>query len=228
MKRILATVLTFMLLLCLTPAVFADNTVYTEGYFYYTVDDGSVTIVGYFGTESEVTVPAFIAGVPVNTIAPGAFDGTGVTKVNLPDTIMSYDAGGTNLDVVLDSNTDHPYDPQAETESPSVSEETQVLDDAYVDLDLTEEQTEDPNASQANDPEKSGEETGKDTGEEPEKGQKADPDSDPDSHPENMPEEKPEDKPEQAKASAAWVAVGLVALVAAAAVLVVLAKRKAK
>ena len=69
-------------------------TEYVDGYLRYTVAEGSVTITGYNGNESEVTVPAQIAGTPVNTIATGAFhDSSTVTKVNLPDTIMTVEEG---------------------------------------------------------------------------------------------------------------------------------------
>lgn len=69
-------------------------TEYVEGYLRYTVAEGSVTIIGYNGNESEVTVPAQIAGTPVNTIAAGAFcNSPAVTKINLPDTIMAVEEG---------------------------------------------------------------------------------------------------------------------------------------
>ena len=68
--------------------------VYSNGYFRYTVEDYSVTIISYTGTENEVTVPTMIAGNPVNVIAEGAFArNTNVKKVNLPDTIMSIEEG---------------------------------------------------------------------------------------------------------------------------------------
>lgn len=66
---------------------------YTEGYFYYEVEDQSVIITGYFGDETEVTVPASIAGNPVNVIAEGAFEDTEVTELKLPDTIMKIEEG---------------------------------------------------------------------------------------------------------------------------------------
>ena len=75
------------------------GTTYTEGALYYTVDDHSITITGYFGRDAEVTVPAMIAGDPVNTIAAGAFDGTAATQVNLPDTIMEIQEGAIGSDV---------------------------------------------------------------------------------------------------------------------------------
>lgn len=84
---------------------------YTEGYFKYRIEDSSVTIYEYFGSEKEVTVPSLIAGNPVNVIAAGAFSSeSGVEKVNLPDSIMTIErnAIGQGIQVVYNSNTDNP------------------------------------------------------------------------------------------------------------------------
>ena len=72
---------------------YADGEIYTEGSLYYTVNGDSITIVGCFG-DGIITVPAAIAGTPVNTIASGAFsDSQWITAVNLPDTITSIESG---------------------------------------------------------------------------------------------------------------------------------------
>ena len=66
--------------------------IYTEGCFEYRVEEGAVIICGYFGKETEVTVPASIAGNPVSVIAKGAFSNSEtVKKVWLPDTIMTIE-----------------------------------------------------------------------------------------------------------------------------------------
>lgn len=91
-------------------------TEYVDGYLRYTVADGSVTITGYNGRESEVTVPSKIAGVPVNTIAAGAFSNAStVTKVNLPDTIMTIEEGAFTVGqtVVYNSNTSEVLQPSS-------------------------------------------------------------------------------------------------------------------
>ena len=81
-----------ILLISAQTTAWADD--YIHGYFNYTIEDQSVTITAYTGNESVVTVPAMIAGNPVNTIAPGAFAGCEtVTAVILPDTIMSVEEG---------------------------------------------------------------------------------------------------------------------------------------
>lgn len=53
---------------------------------YYVLQDESIVITGYFGSDREVTVPSLIAGYPVSVIGKGAFSESGtVKKINLPD-----------------------------------------------------------------------------------------------------------------------------------------------
>lgn len=79
---------------------------YVDGYLRYTVEEGSVTITGYNGTENEVTIPSKIAGNPVNAIKTGAFaDSSNVKKINLPDTIMTIEEGAFGgQEIVYNSN----------------------------------------------------------------------------------------------------------------------------
>lgn len=100
-----------LLCLCLFQTIMTAYAVteYVDGYFRYTLEDGSVTITGYNGGTSEVTIPSKIAGNPVNTIASGAFYNVlAVKKVNLPDTIMRIEEGAFSLGqtVVYSSNTE--------------------------------------------------------------------------------------------------------------------------
>ena len=96
MKRIVASVFILTLLIAVfSISASADDTVYSEGFFYYTIEDASITIVGYFGTETEVWVPSSIAGYPVNTVAERAFAGTSVQTLHLPDTVRSVEQGAT-------------------------------------------------------------------------------------------------------------------------------------
>lgn len=88
--------------------------IYTEGYFEYQQQDDSIVICYYFGKETEVTVPAMIAGNPVSTIASGAFtDCPEVTTIYLPDTVMTIESGaiGDGIRVVYNGNT---YTPETE------------------------------------------------------------------------------------------------------------------
>jgi len=115
MKKILLF-LCVISLLAVLPAAAADEQVYTEGYFYYTVSDQSITIVGYFGNDAIVTVPASIAGIPVNAVGPNAFAGTSVQILYLPDTIRELGENATGTADVRFIGQPTP-EPQA-TESP--------------------------------------------------------------------------------------------------------------
>ena len=111
MKKIIAIISALLLLIPLSVFVSADDTVYTEGTLHYTVENESITIINCFGKDDEVTVPAIIAGIPVNTIAKGAFAGNKyLKKLNLPDTITVVEEGAIadGITVVYNANTDHP------------------------------------------------------------------------------------------------------------------------
>ena len=111
MKKTLALLLTLLLLASIPAVAFASGEKYTEGTLYYTIGDGTITIVGCFGKKTEITVPSSIGGLPVNTIASGAFVGNKYLKVlNLPDTITTVEGGaiGGGISVVYNCNTDHP------------------------------------------------------------------------------------------------------------------------
>ncbi len=92
MKKIISLVMACVFAFALSVTAFAET--YTNGYFQYTVEDNSVTITKYFGSEENVTVPNMIAGNPVNTIAAGAFrDNEAVKSVMLPDTVTEVQGG---------------------------------------------------------------------------------------------------------------------------------------
>ena len=88
--RLCAAALALLLTAGLGAAACAD---YIHGYFRYTVEDQSVTITGYFGPETAVTVPAMIGGNPVNAVAADAFRDSAVQVVYLPDTIETVAEG---------------------------------------------------------------------------------------------------------------------------------------
>ena len=113
MKRLFALSLALVMALSLT-AVASASTVYTEGALYYTIADESITITGYFGRDEVVTVPASIAGIPVNTIAKGAFTGSSAARVvDLPDTITTVEEGAfaSGITVNYNSNIVQPDEP---------------------------------------------------------------------------------------------------------------------
>ena len=113
MKKLIPLLLALVMTLSLT-AVASASTVYTEGALYYTIADESITITGYFGRDEVVTVPASIAGIPVNTIAKGAFTGSSAVRVvDLPDTITTVEEGAfaSGITVNYNSNIVRPDDP---------------------------------------------------------------------------------------------------------------------
>ena len=60
--------------------------------FLYESDGESITITGYSGIESTVTIPAAIDGLPVKAIAENAFrEFTYLNKVYLPDSVETID-----------------------------------------------------------------------------------------------------------------------------------------
>ena len=113
MKKLIPLLLALVMALSLT-AVASASTVYTEGALYYTIADESITITGYFGRDEVVTVPASIAGIPVNTIAKGAFTGSSAVRVvDLPDTITTVEEGAfaSGITVNYNSNIVQPDEP---------------------------------------------------------------------------------------------------------------------
>lgn len=67
---------------------------YINGYFQYSLDNGSITIIRYTGKEETVTVPNLIAGDPVNVIGSGAFkDNQYVRTVRLPGSVIEIQEG---------------------------------------------------------------------------------------------------------------------------------------
>ena len=61
--------------------------------YIYTIENGEVTITGYTGTDTELEIPATIAGLPVTAIGGNAFEKQNtITSVVLPDTLTKiYD-----------------------------------------------------------------------------------------------------------------------------------------
>ena len=127
-------------LLCMTTA-YAQPQVYSNGYFRYVVENGGATIISYYGTEEEVTVPSTVgAGHPVSGIAQGAFlTATGTRKITLPDTVMTVeeDAFAEHQEVVFPGVTKPEQKPAtpsnsgstgttADPENPEESEEPAI------------------------------------------------------------------------------------------------------
>ena len=86
-KTLVSTLICMVALICFSSSVFA----LTDGDWEYSLMGDHVIITEYLGSDSDVTVPANISGCPVTEIFGEAFDGafygSKVTKVHLPDTI---------------------------------------------------------------------------------------------------------------------------------------------
>ncbi|MEI3175882.1 MAG: hypothetical protein V8S96_05025 [Lachnospiraceae bacterium] len=106
MKKLIPVLLSLFMVLALTGGTALAETVYTESALNYTITDESITITGYFGKDEEVTIPASIAGIPVNTVAKGAFaDSSYVKTVNLPDTITTVEEGAFAAGITVNYNS---------------------------------------------------------------------------------------------------------------------------
>lgn len=56
----------------------------------FTVENGEVTITGYDGTDTQITIPSAIGGVPVTAIGARAFSGnSALVSIVIPDSIKS-------------------------------------------------------------------------------------------------------------------------------------------
>ena len=108
MRKLCLTLATFFFSLMLVLPVHAAQ-VYSDGFFQYHAYEGYNSICGYFGSETTVTVPSRIAGLPVSRIEAGAFDGCStIEKLVLPDTIMEIEegafSGAKNLKTIEDAS----------------------------------------------------------------------------------------------------------------------------
>ena len=86
-------------------STFGDRPTVLQPYT-YTIADGQVTITGYTGSDTVLTLPAIIDGLPVTRIGDNAFNGlTGLTGVILPDSVTRIGAnafqGCTGLQGIL-------------------------------------------------------------------------------------------------------------------------------
>ena len=69
-----------------------ENTLTTKDGFKYILEDDNVTIKGYEGSESDLTIPSEIDGHKVTKIGENAFDGNeDITSVKIPDSVTSID-----------------------------------------------------------------------------------------------------------------------------------------
>lgn len=160
-----AVILLLSVLLSLLPLSAADDTVYSEGYFKYTISGDTAAIVGYFGSESEIVIPDSLGGRKVTEIRGRIFrSDLPLKKLTLPDTLTSIDdallTALTQLRVVI---------LQSRSISPCVPSGCVIIEDypVYVDPDkvnrFDDTTANDPAPSETDAPrtdDKSGSETG--------------------------------------------------------------------
>ena len=73
-----------------TPSPVPEVPITPESSFSYTISDGAVTITGFHGTETDVSIPMTIEGLPVTTIGESAFERcSSIVSVTIPNTVTS-------------------------------------------------------------------------------------------------------------------------------------------
>lgn len=102
LRKLVSILVICLMMIVSGSSVFAEEQ-YTEGDLYYTIEDGGIVITGYFGKEKRVVIPDQIAGIPVYKIASGAFTGTTVEELVLPDTIMTITESSISPDIKVES-----------------------------------------------------------------------------------------------------------------------------
>ena len=73
----------------------ADNSspdgIVAKSDFEYSVNNGTITIMGYLGTEYDVVIPSTVDGLPVVAIGEDAFRGARVTSISIPSSVKTID-----------------------------------------------------------------------------------------------------------------------------------------
>ncbi|MBR4457522.1 MAG: leucine-rich repeat protein [Clostridia bacterium] len=92
-KLVFALILALAAALCF--AALADDETFTSGlYTYHVLDDGTAELLTYSGSESTVTLPAYIGGYPVTSLAMGVINNnSGVLSIVIPEGVTSVQDG---------------------------------------------------------------------------------------------------------------------------------------
>ena len=72
-----------------TRMIFTPGQTGQTGYFTWQFLNNEMTITGYTGTETDITIPSQIYLIPVTTIGQQAFQNHQLTSVNIPDSVTS-------------------------------------------------------------------------------------------------------------------------------------------
>ena len=95
-KKLLAVVLSVIMLLSVVPLGTFSAFSETKGVFYYEVKDGEAAITGLVdeGYSGDLEIPKTIGGYPVSSIGNYAFDDcAGLTGITIPDSVTSIGYG---------------------------------------------------------------------------------------------------------------------------------------
>ena len=90
LTRKIAILLTFILLLAFSIICAPTALAATWGDYEYTTTNGVATVTKYNGTETDITIPESVNGLPVTAIGSSAFSGkTALTGIVIPDGVTS-------------------------------------------------------------------------------------------------------------------------------------------
>ena len=94
MKKIFNIQLVVIAIMMLCTNVLKAETVYTDGPLQYVImSDDNIEIVEYFGEETEVKIPMAIGYHVVTSVRSNAFEGSSVTKILVPETLVYVEEG---------------------------------------------------------------------------------------------------------------------------------------
>ena len=91
MKKLLAIVLSLVMLLAAMPTLTIPVSAASDGYYTYTVSNGEATITDVDSSISgNITIPSTLGGYPVTVIGSSAFRiCTGLKSITIPDSVTS-------------------------------------------------------------------------------------------------------------------------------------------
>lgn len=160
MKKInIITVLSLLVTLVFTNSVFADNTIYTNGYFKFLLnDDETITIIEYFGDDQNVEIPMLIGGYPVVSISADTFENKEIKQISAPETIPveevqtavgekaqidTFDRDNQVISTIMPKQESIiPVTPVASGDDPGITYEDNDEDEVVVDFEKEVEDTE--------------------------------------------------------------------------------------